>query len=52
VVFAIAGGLGVTAVGYYAPFMITGSIIMAIGAGLFLLFRTDTPLSMWYVTAQ
>jgi hypothetical protein len=52
VVFAIAGGLSVTVVGYYTPFMIAGSMIMAIGAGLFLLFRVDIPLSMWYVTAS
>lgn len=50
VVFAIAGGLGVTAVGYYTPFMIAGSTIMAVGAGLLLLFRVDTPLSKWCVT--
>lgn len=50
VVFAIAGGLGVTAVGYYTPFMIAGSTVMAVGAGLLLLFRVDTPLSMWCVT--
>ncbi|BCS17174.1 MDR family MFS transporter [Aspergillus puulaauensis] len=47
VVFAIAGGLGVTAVGYYTPFMIAGSTIMAVGAGLLLLFKVDTPLSRW-----
>lgn len=49
VIFAIASGLGVTAVGYYTPFMIVGSITMAIGAGLLLLFTVETPLSMWYV---
>ncbi|KAE8393471.1 hypothetical protein BDV23DRAFT_180536 [Aspergillus alliaceus] len=31
VVFAIAGGLVVTAVGYYTPFMFAGSRILAIG---------------------
>jgi hypothetical protein len=49
VVFAILGGLSVTFVGYYTPFMIAGSIITAIGAGLFLLFRVNTSLAMWYV---
>lgn len=48
-VFAIAAGLGVTVVGYYTPFMIAGSIIMAIGAGLLLLFRVQTSLAMWCV---
>ncbi|CAI7625962.1 unnamed protein product [Penicillium pancosmium] len=47
VVFAIMGGLSVTVVGYYTPFMIAGSMVMAIGAGLFLLFRTNTSLAMW-----
>lgn len=48
VVFAIAGGVGVTLVGYYTPFMIVGSTVMAVGAGLLLLFKVDTPSSMWY----
>ena len=52
VIFAIASGLGVSVVGYYSPFMVAGSIIMAVGAGLFLLFKIDTPTSMWYVTAD
>ncbi|KAJ6036332.1 MFS transporter [Penicillium herquei] len=47
VVFAIAGGISVTVVGYYAPFMIAGSMIMATGAGLLLLFRVHTSLAMW-----
>ncbi|KAI9040793.1 MDR family MFS transporter [Aspergillus affinis] len=47
VVFAIASGLSVTVVGYYTPFMIAGSMVMAIGAGLLLLFGVDIPLSMW-----
>lgn len=51
-VFAIAGGLSVTVVGYYTPFMIAGSMIMAIGAGLLLLFKVHTPLAMWYVTTK
>ncbi|OAA77138.1 Major facilitator superfamily domain, general substrate transporter [Akanthomyces lecanii RCEF 1005] len=47
VVFAIAGGIGVTIVGYYTPFMVIGAIVMAIGAGLLLLFRVNIPISMW-----
>ncbi|KAK2592137.1 hypothetical protein QQS21_010175 [Conoideocrella luteorostrata] len=45
--FAIGGGLGVTLVGYYTPFMIAGALIMSVGAGLLLLFRVDIPVSMW-----
>lgn len=52
VIFAIASGVGVSVVGYYSPFMIAGSMIMAVGAGLFLLFKVDTPTSMWYVYAD
>ncbi|OAQ75031.1 MFS transporter [Purpureocillium lilacinum] len=37
VVFAIAGGLGVTAVGYYTPFMIAGAMVLTVGAGLLML---------------
>ncbi|CAG8037654.1 unnamed protein product [Penicillium salamii] len=47
VVLAIGSGLSVTLVGYYTPFMIAGSMVMAVGAGLLLLFKVDTPLSMW-----
>ncbi|KAB8069154.1 MFS transporter [Aspergillus leporis] len=48
VIFAIASGLGVTVLGYYTPFMIAGSLVMAVGAGLFLLFKVDIPLAMWF----
>ncbi|KAE8360400.1 MFS transporter [Aspergillus caelatus] len=48
VIFAIVSGLGVSLVGYYSPFMIAGSIIMAVGAGLFLTFKVETPTSMWF----
>ncbi|KAI9841230.1 MAG: MFS sugar transporter [Thelocarpon superellum] len=42
----VAGGL-VTTFGYYAPLMIFGSVIMAIGAGLITTFETDTPSGKW-----
>ncbi|KAE8421401.1 MFS transporter [Aspergillus pseudocaelatus] len=48
VIFAIVSGLGVSLVGYYSPFMIAGSIMMAVGAGLFLTFKVETPTSMWF----
>ena len=51
-VFAIAGGISVTVVGYYTPFMIAGSMIMTTGAGLLLLFRMHTSLAMWYVVFE
>ncbi|KAI0137054.1 putative efflux pump [Xylariales sp. AK1849] len=41
-----AGGL-ITALGYYAPFMIAGTILMSVGAGLISMFNPDTPSSVW-----
>ncbi len=42
----VSGGL-VTTIGYYAPFMIGSSVLMAIGIGLLTTFNPDTPSSMW-----
>lgn len=42
----VAGGL-VTMLGYYTPFMIVGSAISAIGAGLLTLFEVDTGHAKW-----
>lgn len=42
----IAGGL-VTYLGYYSPFMIGSSVLMAIGAGLLTTFETNTGHSKW-----
>lgn len=46
VVSILAGGL-VTACGYYTPFMIASSIVMAIGAGLLATLETDSNHSKW-----
>jgi hypothetical protein len=43
---AMSGGL-VTAAGYYTSFMILGTILMAIGAGLLTTFNTQTTKSQW-----
>ncbi|KAI9781425.1 MAG: hypothetical protein M1839_006019 [Geoglossum umbratile] len=42
----IAGGV-VTALGYYKPFMIASSILMAVGGGLLSTFETDTGHAKW-----
>jgi len=42
----VAGGL-VTDFGYYTPFCIAASIIMAIGAGLLSTFEVDTGSAKW-----
>lgn len=41
------GGITVTAVGYYTPFVIASSIFMAIGAGLLTTFETNTGAGKW-----
>ena len=42
----LAGGL-VTYFGYYTPFMLLSSVLMAIGAGLLTTFETDTNAGKW-----
>ncbi|KAJ7909119.1 major facilitator superfamily transporter [Mycena leptocephala] len=42
----VAGGL-ITVIGYYAPFMIASSIIMAVGTGLVSTFTVNSPAKMW-----
>ena len=40
----IAGGL-ITVIGYYTPFLIVGSILLAIGCGLISTLDVDTPFA-------
>ncbi|MCJ1377428.1 hypothetical protein MMC17_000523, partial [Xylographa soralifera] len=47
VVMSIASGVGITTLGYFTPFIILSSILMAIGAGLLSTFRVDTGSSEW-----
>ncbi|KAJ5293876.1 hypothetical protein N7508_008697 [Penicillium antarcticum] len=47
VVLSVLSGIIVTIVGYYAPFMILGTIMIAIGYGLMTKFHPDTPKSIW-----
>ncbi|TKA27786.1 hypothetical protein B0A50_04887 [Salinomyces thailandicus] len=47
VVFSIGSGILVTLIGYYTPFVIASSILMAIGAGLLSTFETDTSSGHW-----
>ena len=46
IISMLVGGL-VTAVGYYTPFMLVSSVLMAIGAGLLTTFETDTGSPRW-----
>ncbi|PKX97734.1 MDR family MFS transporter [Aspergillus novofumigatus IBT 16806] len=47
VLVSIISGIGVTAIGYYAPFMIACSVISAIGTGLMMTFQPTTPHEHW-----
>lgn len=47
VIFSVVAGGLVSAFGYYAPFMILSSVLMAIGAGLLSTFQTDTGSGKW-----
>ncbi|KAH8634126.1 MFS general substrate transporter [Alternaria alternata] len=46
IISMLAGGL-VTALGYYTPFMLVSSILMAIGAGLLSTLEVDSGSSKW-----
>ncbi|KAL8836551.1 MAG: hypothetical protein Q9170_002871 [Blastenia crenularia] len=47
VLISIISGAGVTILGYYTPFMIISSILMAIGVGLMSTWSTTTNHSLW-----
>ncbi|MCJ1380208.1 hypothetical protein MMC17_003311 [Xylographa soralifera] len=47
VVGTISGGITIQKVGYYTPFAIVGSCIMAIGAGLLTTLQVDTGIGKW-----
>jgi len=43
---AMSGGL-VSAAGYYTPFMILGTVLMAVGGGLLTTFQVETTKAQW-----
>lgn len=47
VLISVISGAGVTTLGYYSPFMIISSVLMAIGVGLMSTWTTSTNHSMW-----
>lgn len=47
VILSIVAGLLITALGYYTPWMILSSLLMATGAGLLSTFRVGTGHAMW-----
>lgn len=47
VFISIISGIAITLLGYYTPFMIGSSILMAIGAGLLTTLKVDSGHPMW-----
>ncbi|KAL3300166.1 major facilitator superfamily transporter [Colletotrichum asianum] len=47
VIFSLVAGALVTLWGYYTPWMILGSMLMAIGYGLISTFKPHTPAGLW-----
>ncbi|KAI1384991.1 putative efflux pump [Hypoxylon trugodes] len=47
VVFAMGAGVLVTIFGYYAPFMIIGTVLMSIGGGLLSTWKPDASSGVW-----
>jgi hypothetical protein len=47
VIISMMSGVLVTVLGYYTPFMLISSVLMAIGAGLLSTFETDSNSPRW-----
>ncbi|KAI0890117.1 putative efflux pump [Annulohypoxylon maeteangense] len=47
VLFSIGAGAMVTVFGYYAPFMILGTVVMSIGGGLLSTWKPDVSSGVW-----
>lgn len=47
VILSVIAGIVVTVVGYYAPFMVIGTVLTSVGFGLLTTFTPDTPRSVW-----
>lgn len=47
VIVSIVSGILITVFGYYTPWMILSSLLMAVGAGLMSTFKVGTGHSMW-----
>ena len=48
VIFSISGGIMVTVLGYYTPFMICGMSLFTIGIGLLSTLSPTTPFGKWF----
>lgn len=47
ILFSFISSFGVSKIGYYTPFMIAGSVLMSIGAGLITAWKVNTNISHW-----
>ncbi|KAH9904472.1 putative MFS aflatoxin efflux pump [Xylariomycetidae sp. FL2044] len=47
IIASILVGIGATASGYYTPFLLLGSVLMAVGAGLLTTWQVHTSMSQW-----
>ncbi|KAE9965227.1 hypothetical protein BLS_007763 [Venturia inaequalis] len=47
VIISVVAGIGVSAVGYYTPFIYAAVVLMAIGAGLLTTFKPNTGHAKW-----
>lgn len=47
VVASVSNGIFVSKIGYYAPTMVVGTVIMSIGAGLLTTLQLDTGTGKW-----
>ena len=47
VIVSMIAGISISALGYYTPFMILSSIVMATGAGAISTFKVGTGHGMW-----
>ncbi|KAK6223141.1 major facilitator superfamily transporter [Colletotrichum tabaci] len=46
-VASILAGIGITQIGYYNPFMIASTLLMAVGSGLLTTWNPDIPTRVW-----
>ena len=44
---SVISGIGVTLIGYYTPYMIASSILMAVGVGMLSTFQVETGHAQW-----
>lgn len=46
-VFSVIGGVGISVLGLYGPWMVASTVCMALGSGLITTFQVDTRIAKW-----